>query len=411
MANSSLFNLSIDGYGKKSALSFEILEGISGDDYLSVSFAAASGSVPKSLIGKKANFSFEFNGKKDFFNGIIASCSEEQSGTGVSRVNLNVQTMRYWMDREKKCAVYCNSDLETIIKKLLNSNASMSSYHEIDFKIQYNESDLDFLRRLLGEYNLFEYVKHSESGSNMVISGGGGFEETNLNFSRCRLEMRGNGNLFFGYGSSPLRPGATFNAFDETFIVCSALHTGNQEAAFGIKDKKDGYACQIAAASKRALNSFPRGKSKPQIPGVIVAKTEGFAGSYPSLDSEGRYIVRMPFDEESEDMSSSGPVHLAQNFAGENCGVHFPLRKDTPVLIAFENGDIDKPVALGALPIDNCKGPIASEDSHLNMLKTSSGIKICFDDSTKSLEIEAPMDISIKAGGRLVLQGKMVEIN
>jgi hypothetical protein len=45
------------------------------------------------------------------------------------------------------------------------------------------------------------------------------------------------------------------------------------------------------------------------------------------------------------------------------------------------------------------------------MLKTASGIKVCMDDSAKSLEIEAPMDISIKAGGKLVLQGSAVEIN
>jgi type VI secretion system secreted protein VgrG len=137
-----------------------------------------------------------------------------------------------------------------------------------------------------------------------------------------------------------------------------------------------------------------------------VAKTEGFSGSFASLDSQGRYTVRMPFDDEK-----SCPIDLAQNFAGENCGVHFPLRKDTPVLIAFEDGDIDKPVALGALPRENCKSPVAGKNSHLNMLKTASGISICFDDSAKSLEIEAPMDISIKAGGRLVLQGSMVEIN
>lgn len=411
MADTSLFNLSIDGIGEKSALSFEILEGFSGDDYLNVDFLASTGTVPKTLVGKKANFSFEFGGKKDFFNGVVAACTEEQSGTGISRVSLNVQTMRYWMNKEKKCAVYCNSDLETIIKKLLGSNFNMKSFYEVDFKMQYNENDLDFLRRLLSDFNLFEFVKHSEGGSKLIVSGNGIYEDTVPNFTRCRLEMRNNGNLFFGYGHSPLRPGATFNAFDETFIVCSAFHKGSQEAAFGIKDKTDGYICQIAAVSKRALRSFPHCKAKPQVPGVIVAKAEGFAGSHPTLDSEGRYIVRMPFDEESEDMASSAPIHLAQSFAGEDCGVHFPLRKDTPILIAFENGDIDKPIALGALPNEACKGPIADVNSYQNILKTASGIKVCFDDSTKSLEIEAPADITIKAGGRLVLQGNVVEIN
>jgi len=99
------------------------------------------------------------------------------------------------------------------------------------------------------------------------------------------------------------------------------------------------------------------------------------------------------------------------NFADEDYGIHFPLKKDTPVLIAFENGDIDCPIALGALPKETCKSPVAKKNSHQNILKTSSGIKFLLDDSAESLEIEAPTNITIKAGGSLILEGKTVKIN
>jgi uncharacterized protein involved in type VI secretion and phage assembly len=400
MSDSSLFNLSVGGL-KPAVLSFELLEGIFGDDELKVGFLASSG-CSESLIGQEANFSFD----KEFFNGIVTECSEEQSGTGFSRFALCVKTLRHSLNKEKKCAVYCDTDAETIIRSF-GISAKLNSFYEVDFKIQYNESDLDFLQRLLEEFNMIEFVKHSEGSSKLVISDSDAFEERELNLAKCRLQVEEGGNFFYGYGHSSLRPGTAFNAFGETFIVCSTFHSGSQEAAFGLKDKTDGYTCQIAAFSKRMLHKLPHSKIKPQVPGVIVAKVDGFSGSFASLDNQGRYTVRMPFDE----ANSTSPVHLAQNFAGEDCGVHFPLKKDTPVLIAFEDGDIDRPVALGALPREKCKSPVAKNNSQQNILKTSSGITFLFDDSTGSLDIEAPANISVKAGGKLTLQGKTVEIN
>jgi len=417
MSNTSSFNLSVAGFsGKPAVLSFDLLEGISGDDYLNVSFLAPS-NCSESIFGKKSSFSFEYENKKEFFNGIITECSEEQSGTGFSRINLRVKTLRHYADKEKKCAVHCETDAESIIRSLLKKNGilakcELNSFYETNFKIQYGESDLFFLQRLMESLNIIEYAKHSEGGSELAISDGEVFEAQKLNFAKCRLEAKEDGNFFFGYGHSPLRPGTAFESFGETFIICSAFHVGSQEAAFGLKDKTDGYTCQIAAFSKRMLRKLPHSKAKPQVPGIIVAKTEGFKGSFASLDEQGRYTVRMPFDDENHNGTlASYPIHLAQNFAGEDYGIHFPLKKDTPVLIAFENGDIDCPIALGALPKETCKSPVAKKNSHQNILKTSSGIKFLLDDSNGSLDIESTANITIKAGGKLILKGNLVEIN
>jgi len=416
MANTSLFNLRIAGINEKlGVLSFNILEGISGDDTLSIGFMASSKALSQSIIGKEANFSFEFNGKKEFFNGQVTSCSVEQAGV-VSRASVEVKTIRHKLDKEKRYSVYCESDVESIARSVIskagisNLKCSLKSFYEVHFKIQYNETDLNFLQRLLEEFNIIEYVKHYDNRSELFISDTGEFSGSAVNLTKCRMEMTDNGNFFFGYGHSQMRPGTAFSAFGETFIVCSAYHQGSQEAAYGIRDKIDGYTCQVAAFSKRMLKSMPCSKEKPQVPGIIVAKTEGFVGSYASIDTQGRYIVRMPFDEKNIGMTSSIPVHLAQSFAGVNCGVHFPLRKDVPILIAFENGDIDKPIALGAIPSGAFKGPVIGANSFQNILKTHSGIKFTFNDATAGLDIEAPRNISMSAGNELTLEGKKKSI-
>jgi len=385
MFNSSRFNLP---FGP--VLSFELLEGIAGDDELKVSFLAAS--APK--IGQEVNFSFD----NEFFNGTATECSEEPSGKGFSKFTLRAKTLRHKLNREKRCAVYCNTDVETIIRSF-GIPAKLGSYYEVDFKIQYNESNLEFLQRLLEDRNIIDYVKHSKDSSELVINDGDAFEEKELNLAKARLQATENGNFFLGYGHAPLRPGMAVSAFGETFIICSAFHRGSQEAAFGLKDKTDGYTCQIAAFSKRMLRKLPRNRAKPKTPGIMVAKVEGFAGSFASLDDQGCYTVSAPFGE-----LTNCPVPLAQNCEG----VHFPLKKDTSVLLGFENGDINRPIALGVLPEAS---PVTKNNSHQNILRTASGITMIFDDSTSSLDIEAPGNISIKAGGKLTLQGKIVEIN
>jgi len=371
------------------------------------------------MVGESASFSFDssmFGGRQEFFNGVITNSIVKSSPSGTSMTTLRVKTLRHLIDEEKKSAVYCNSDIEEISSLIfgkagiLNVKQKLNSYHEANFKVQYNESDMAFLQRLFEDYGIIEFVKHSEGASELVLSDGDDFPASDSVFVDCGLESTGLGNIFHGHGHFPLRPGMSFEAFGETFIVYSSFHIGSQGSAFGMEDKNEGYICQISAFSKRMLGTLPLSKPKPQIPGVIIAKIEGFKDSPAFIDSEGRYIVRLPFDEENPDMASSTPVHLAQNFAGENYGVHFPLRRGTPVLVAFEDGDIDKPVALGAVPKDTHCGPSNEENPFQNILKTFGGMGLVFDDKAKSLEIEAPESIFSKSGKKLGLESKELTV-
>ena len=375
-ANLSLYNIIVEGLKEKAAvLSFEILEGMGGDDYLS---AVILTKEKRTFLNKKVNFTF-FN---EYFNGIVTDYEVEKSKDFYS-VKLYAKAFNF---TEKNSAVHIKTDLETLAGKI--AKCKFNSFYDVDFKIQYKETDLEFLQRMLETHNCFGFVKHGKSSSEMIAGDNETiFKAVKPDFVKSRIR---NENLFLGISKEPIRVGNVFG----DFVVCSALHKGSQEAAFGIKSKNpDGYSCQVAAYSRKMLKKLPKSKEKPQIPGVIVAKIEGFSGSSAALDSEGRYIVNMPFDKEKQ---GSCPIHLMQN----HTGVHFGLRKDTKVLIAFEDGDIDKPVILGALPE---KSVVSKNNSYENVLETPSGIKLTFNDSSGSLEINSP--------GRLILKGATVEIN
>jgi type VI secretion system secreted protein VgrG len=91
---------------------------------------------------------------------------------------------------------------------------------------------------------------------------------------------------------------------------------------------------------------------KARIYGLINAKVDAAgSGQYAELDEQGRYKIILPFDTSGRrDGKASAWVRMMQPYAGSDHGMHFPLHKDTEILLAFIDGDPDRPIIAGAAP-------------------------------------------------------------
>ena len=67
-----------------------------------------------------------------------------------------------------------------------------------------------------------------------------------------------------------------------------------------------------------------------------------------------------------------------QPFAGPSQGMHFPLRPGTEVLVAFVDGDLDRPVIVGAVPNEITPSPVTSKDAHMHRIASHHGLLIEF---------------------------------
>ncbi|MDR2076660.1 MAG: hypothetical protein LBP61_06995, partial [Desulfovibrio sp.] len=94
---------------------------------------------------------------------------------------------------------------------------------------------------------------------------------------------------------------------------------------------------------------------RPVVSGLMQATiyASSDAGSYADLDVKGRYTVSFPFAEAVYDANNAAvgssatvPLRLMQIHAGKNSGIHFPLLGNTEALVAFTDGDPDRPVIL-----------------------------------------------------------------
>ncbi|HBP20983.1 MAG TPA: hypothetical protein DEA08_24760, partial [Planctomycetes bacterium] len=122
----------------------------------------------------------------------------------------------------------------------------------------------------------------------------------------------------------------------------------------------------------------------PSIKGVMNAKIDSVGpGDYADLDEEGRYLVRIPFDEahdETPDGECSRRMRMAQPYAGVDSGIHFPLLKGTEVLITHVDGDPDRPVIASAVPNPDTHTPVDQGNNRQNRISTTNGNVIVLDD-------------------------------
>ncbi|CAM3696699.1 type VI secretion system Vgr family protein [Bordetella tumulicola] len=104
---------------------------------------------------------------------------------------------------------------------------------------------------------------------------------------------------------------------------------------------------------------------------------------YAQMDAEGRYMVRLPFakkrypgDQNSAHLRMATPYAAGTSTSDmklQNAGMHFPLREGTEVIIAFLNGDPDRPVIMAALPNTEAPSVVTSANPGDHIVRTPSG--------------------------------------
>lgn len=125
-----------------------------------------------------------------------------------------------------------------------------------------------------------------------------------------------------------------------------------------------------------------RRTDRPVVTGTLNARIDAEGdGEYAELDEEGRYHVIFPFDTEHPSGRASHWVRLMQPYAGEQEGMHFPLRKRARVLISFLAGDPDLPVISGAIPNSEQPSVTTSDNQTTGGLRTPQGNWLETDDT------------------------------
>ena len=180
------------------------------------------------------------------------------------------------------------------------------------------------------------------------------------------------------------------NDHNGTFFVTSVLHKGSQAAfltsGFDVRSPKEQrqthYEARFAAIPSDVAFRAQRTTPWPRIPGVVnaIIEAEG-SGLFAELSEYGEYKVRFPFIfQKKRSQKNSGWIRMATPLAGADNGMHFPLHKNTEVLVSFINGDPDQPVIVGALHNSEHRALITNKNPGINMIRSIGGNIITMND-------------------------------
>jgi len=220
--------------------------------------------------------------------------------------------------------------------------------------------------------------------------------------------------LYEGLSSAPhVRAGYLFtlenhfrDAMNASYLTIEARHEGGQEAylsqalgvSFGQAPDMPYYRNTFTAIPANVQYRTRMQTEKPRFYGVMNAKIDAAqSGEYADLDDKGRYKVILPFDLSGrQDGKASSWLRMNQPYGGSNMGFHFPLHKGCEVLLAFMDGDPDRPVIQAAAPNPEHKSLLTSQNNTKCMLTTSGGNLMHIEDKEGSERIlmQSPTDNS-----------------
>ena len=151
---------------------------------------------------------------------------------------------------------------------------------------------------------------------------------------------------------------------------------------------------QFSAIPAKTTFRPARVTPRPHISGFRNAIVDGvIKGDYAELDDSGRYHLRMLYDRSGRtDLGATHPVRMMQPHAGANYGMHFPLRPGIEVLVAFVNGDPDRPIIVGTAPNPVTSSPVIQQNQTQNVLRTGSNNEMVIEDEhgTERIRIHTP---------------------
>jgi type VI secretion system secreted protein VgrG len=227
---------------------------------------------------------------------------------------------------------------------------------------------------------------------------GQGNEETRVPLDKIaarKLEaMEWEANLLRASTDTPsFSPGLKFASSDMSpklngavpsgFVVAAVRHAGS-DTTHQVGGGHASYRNEVMVAPDDMPLTAPPRTQKPRIYGLHTAiVTDGQSLGSPSVDPDAhsRIKIKYPWGLDSGSDIGSFWCRVAQMWTGPGWGSRWTPHIDTEVLVAFIDGDPDRPIVVGCL-YNGVDTPPFGEDGakHKNGLLTISGHEFYFDD-------------------------------
>lgn len=176
------FSLQIDGVSAElRVVRFRGTEGISELFEFEVDFVSDDPAIDfESTVGKPALLEMQTNDDPRIVHGIVASIEEYGVGPKFTNYSVTIVPALWTFGLRKDCCIYQALNVPDVIKDIFTSGGLESgsdfemrlkaSYPKLEYCVQYRESDLEFVTRLMEETGIFYFFEHTTDGHKLVLA-------------------------------------------------------------------------------------------------------------------------------------------------------------------------------------------------------------------------------------------------
>jgi len=187
-------------------------------------------------------------------------------------------------------------------------------------------------------------------------------------------------------------------ALSGLYLLVSVKHSGGWEN--GAYTYKNEFSCVRAEPE---IYAPPLRTPVPRIDGITTAPVGATGDAIPTINECGDYNVNMPFllDDDKQinnDYGGTKHIRVAQPSSGITAeeerlyGIHFPSKRGSEMVLAYVNGDPDKPVGLGFVPNAATPSVARSVNNVENVMRSWGGNELVMNDTDgkESVKLSTP---------------------
>jgi type VI secretion system secreted protein VgrG len=128
------------------------------------------------LLGTRATLKMEVNSDPRYFDGYVTRAKRGEKRGRYITYTLTLQPWLWFLTRTKKSRVFQSKSVKDIVTAVLKDYSTDSAwrvsegdYPTLDYCIQHNETDFDFVSRLLEEVGIYYFFEHDNGSHTMVL--------------------------------------------------------------------------------------------------------------------------------------------------------------------------------------------------------------------------------------------------
>jgi len=160
---------------------FDLVEGVSVPYELSVELACDDEVKMDDALGKECFLTLTGDGGDRIVHGVVDRFEHLGNRGRFGLYRARVVPYLRWLSLERDCRIFQNKSVPDIVKEILQDSKLptdrfdfrlQASYSPVEYCVQYRETDLDFVSRLLEEEGIFYFFEHSDKKHLLVFADG-----------------------------------------------------------------------------------------------------------------------------------------------------------------------------------------------------------------------------------------------